>query len=414
MFEHLFSHPSVVARHRAGPYAAERERYLTYCAQQGYAHATLRLKARELLWIARKLHVYPDLRVTPAQLAAVAQGWHDRQRCWGRPLNTRRTRARFLAEARAWLRFLGSWCVSPEAVPFAEYREAFATWMADARGLSPVTIHCRSRSIDQFLRWYGARRSSFAEVQLEDIDAFLTTCGHQGLSRLSVRNLAAALRAFFRYAGTQGWCRAAMAEAIQGPRVYAHASLPAGPPWPTVQGLLATLDTDQPGDIRDRAILMLFALYGFRVREVAQLCLDHLDWDQDVLWVPRPKTRHTTPYPLLPVVGQAIIRYLLTVRPPSPHRALFLTLTPPFRPMSGSALHGLTSKHLQALGVQTLHHGPHALRHACAIHLVAAGFSLKEIGDHLGHRSTEATRVYAKVDLAGLRAVAAMDVGGLL
>jgi integrase/recombinase XerD len=204
------------------------------------------------------------------------------------------------------------------------------------------------------------------------------------------------------------------AEAIQGPRVYAHASLPAGPPWHTVQSLLATLDTDQPGDIRDRAILMLFALYGFRVREVAQLCLDHLDWDQDVLWVPRPKTRHTAPYPLLPVVGQAIIRYLRTVRPPSPHRALFLTLTPPFRPMSGSALHGLTSKRLQALGVQTVHHGPHALRHACAIHLVAAGFSLKEIGDHLGRRSTEATRVYAKVDLAGLRAVAAMDVGGLV
>ena len=45
MFEHLFSHPSTVARHRAAPYAAERERYLTYCAQQGYAHTTLRLKA---------------------------------------------------------------------------------------------------------------------------------------------------------------------------------------------------------------------------------------------------------------------------------------------------------------------------------------------------------------------------------
>src|SRR5712692_4779103 len=122
MFEHLFSHPSVVARHRAGPYVAERERSLTYCAQQGYAHATLRLKARELLWVARKLRAYPDLRVTPAQLVAVAHGWHDRQRSYGRPLNPRRTRARFLAEARAWLRFLGGWCVSLETVPFAECR----------------------------------------------------------------------------------------------------------------------------------------------------------------------------------------------------------------------------------------------------------------------------------------------------
>jgi len=46
--------------------------------------------------------------------------------------------------------------------------------------------------------------------------------------------------------------------------------------------------------------------------------------------------------------------------------------------------------------------------------LVADGLSLKEIGDHLGHRSTSATRVYAKVNLSGLREVAAFDLGELL
>jgi site-specific recombinase XerD len=45
--------------------------------------------------------------------------------------------------------------------------------------------------------------------------------------------------------------------------------------------------------------------------------------------------------------------------------------------------------------------------------LVAEGFSLKHIGDHLGHRSAYATRIYAKVDLAGLREVADFDLGGL-
>jgi integrase/recombinase XerD len=45
--------------------------------------------------------------------------------------------------------------------------------------------------------------------------------------------------------------------------------------------------------------------------------------------------------------------------------------------------------------------------------LVAQGLSLKEIGDHIGHRSTSATRVYAKVDLLGLREVAAFDLGEL-
>jgi site-specific recombinase XerD len=54
------------------------------------------------------------------------------------------------------------------------------------------------------------------------------------------------------------------------------------------------------------------------------------------------------------------------------------------------------------------------LRHACATYLLNQGFSLKKVGDHLGHQSLSATQIYAKVDLAGLRTVAAFDLGGLL
>ncbi|MGB5830728.1 MAG: tyrosine-type recombinase/integrase [Thiohalocapsa sp.] len=73
----------------------------------------------------------------------------------------------------------------------------------------------------------------------------------------------------------------------------------------------------------------------------------------------------------------------------------------------------MTSSRLHHLGVQTPHWGPHALRHACACHLLAEGLSLDAIGDHLGHRSLSSTRHYAKVDLAGLREVARFDLGGL-
>jgi len=37
----------------------------------------------------------------------------------------------------------------------------------------------------------------------------------------------------------------------------------------------AALDTKRPKDVRDRAILMLFAIYGLRVGEVAKLRLEH-------------------------------------------------------------------------------------------------------------------------------------------
>jgi hypothetical protein len=41
---------------------------------------------------------------------------------------------------------------------------------------------------------------------------------------------------------------------------------------------------------------------------------------------------------------------------------------------------------------------------------VAEGFSMKEIGDQLGHRRAKATRIYAKGDLVGLREVANFDL----
>ena len=36
MFETLFKYPRVLARHREGPVADARERFLTHCAEQGW------------------------------------------------------------------------------------------------------------------------------------------------------------------------------------------------------------------------------------------------------------------------------------------------------------------------------------------------------------------------------------------
>lgn len=45
--------------------------------------------------------------------------------------------------------------------------------------------------------------------------------------------------------------------------------------------------------------------------------------------------------------------------------------------------------------------------------LLADGMSLKEIGDHLGHRCTSATMTYTKVDMISLREVGDFDLGEL-
>jgi integrase/recombinase XerD len=180
-----------------------------------------------------------------------------------------------------------------------------------------------------------------------------------------------------------------------------------------VQRLIASTATDFARDIRDRAILILLAAYGLRSSEVTGLRLEDVNWDSETVSIRRPKQRRAQEYPLVNEAGEAILRYLERSRPHCARRELFLTLKTPFRPLSRGSLYHLVSTRLVALGIRVPRHGPHSLRHACAGRLVSEGFSLKEIGDHLGHSSAYATRIYAKVDLAGLREVANYDLGGL-
>ena len=413
MFDQLYKSSQTIARHEAAPYAQERSRYLEYCRQRGDALSTVITKASDLLWIVRRLSVCADLHLTVAQVrAAVVERGEDDGAC-RRHLDSPAAHKRLLATARSWLRYLGSLREPAEQIPFQSRLDEYCRWAEHERGLSEATIYSFRQRIKQFLQWYGPRERPLSDVQITDCEAYLAVGGAHRWCRVSVRNVVDALQGFFLYGAAQGWSPPRLPQALHRPRIYAQESLPAGPPWGDVQRLFAQLDPNRPQDIRARAILMLFAVYGLRASEVAKLRLEDLDWAHDQLRVPRAKRREPQIYPLVPSVGNAIVRYLQAVRHPSAHREVFLTRISPYRPLSTGGLFNIVSAKLQSLEVPCAHHGPHALRHACACRLVAAGLSLKEVGDHLGHRSTSATRVYAKVDVVGLREVAAFDLGEL-
>jgi integrase len=200
---------------------------------------------------------------------------------------------------------------------------------------------------------------------------------------------------------------------LELPRIYRDETLPLGPIWSDVRLLLQELDTDHPRDVRDYAIVSLLAVYGMRAGEVTKLRLSDLDWKRDQLLVPRVKRRAPQRYPLVAAVGNRLTRYIQEVRPRCPRPEVFLGLRAPHRPLTQGALYAFIGPRLRRLGVTLAHWGPHTLRHACARQMLVGGLTLKEIGDHLGHRSAASTQVYAKVDLSGLREVAAFDLGEL-
>jgi len=410
MFEQLAKRGAALRRYRTEPYAQERERFLNHLWDCGYSLRRLRIINWRLLDIASRVDLSERTLYRREQLGEFAEAWTQQTRQPRmRPKTVQVKKAEFVFVAERWLRFLQRLDESAARQPFTEHLEQFLTHLKNDRGFSAVTIHNRRRSLGRFLAWLHGRGTPVCDVGPVDINDYLANCAACGWKRTTVSFHVQSLRSFFRYAGIQGWCPD-LSKIIDAPRLYTHESLPQGPSWDDVKRLIASEHGDSPVQIRNRAVLLLFAVYGFRLGEVQRMKLEDLDWERERILLHRPKLRKTHEYPLTQITGEAILRYLKEIRPRSRYRELFLSLRQPYRPISQSSLSTMVRVRMLRLGFAARRFGPHSLRHACATHLLAEGFSLKQIGDHLGHVSAAATRIYAKVDVKGLREVASLEM----
>jgi len=399
MFNQLFIRPTVLARHCADPLAKERSSYLAHLAAQGSSRESLTQTAPYLLVIADMLCLgaHPDRMISVNEIGQAAKRWAMRREKRKNHKPGRGSRRSFISIATRWLAFIGRLEFQLDHVScFEPWLAEFDDYMRNERGLSAVTRRSRRWVISHFLTKLAADGSSPGTVIIADVDAYLQRLGEEcHYSRASLQMVAGCLRAFFRYGATRGWCGKGIADAIKSPRVYSLDSLPCGPAWEDVKRLLALTEGDSPINIRDRAIIMLLAIYGLRAGEVTRLRLENFDWQGELLSVPCSKTRKGRVFPLTRPVGDAVLRYVTQVRPRTHHREVFLSLTAPIQPMQ--VLWPIVALRLRRLGVELPHHGPHALRHACATHLLAESLSLKEIGDHLGHRIPPRSRIDAAI-----------------
>ena len=414
MFDVLFKREAAVARHTSAPLLAERLHFLEQLRDVGAARRTLRRCAHQMLCIGESFRWKFTGPVTKRQIDAATDRWITRPS--RRKTPGRATRVAFSGTARSWLRSMGLLQAEVAAVPGDEYLQAYAAFMLHERNLSPTTIRIRCCRAAEFLRLLAEQGRHVAELEWGDVDRILALKGRRDrLTRRSIQTYAYNLRSFLRHLEEGQHCRPGLAEAVRPIRVYQHETLPAGPSWDTVCRLLDAMQGEQRSEIRDRAIMLLFALYGLRAAEVQRLSLDDLDWEHEVVRVRRSKQHPRVEcYPLVDIAGDAIAKYLRLVRPKSARREVFLQLRAPFQPLGSSALWQVVSRRLRPVDPALEHHGPHALRHACATRLLAQGLNMKEIGDFLGHRHPATTALYAKVDLAGLRRVADIDLGRFL
>jgi Site-specific recombinase XerD len=178
-----------------------------------------------------------------------------------------------------------------------------------------------------------------------------------------------------------------------------------------VDQLIAGCSGDEPGALRDRALLELLYSTGARISEAVGIDVDDLDVaDRTVLLRGKGGKQRIVP------VGRpalaAVEAYRVRARPglaakgrgtgPGNSGALLLNARGG-RLSRQSAWHALRAA-AEFAGV-TSAVSPHTLRHCFATHLLAGGADVRVVQELLGHASVTTTQIYTHVTVDTLREV---------
>ena len=157
-------------------------------------------------------------------------------------------------------------------------------------------------------------------------------------------------------------------------------SLPRGVGTDQVAALLGVCDPATALGARDRALVMILVRLGLRAGEAARLRLDDIDWASGHLRVTGKGREHSLPLPV--DVGQALEAWL-RLRPPALDRAVFVRMRAPRQMMTTSGISGIIARLSDLAGIDRIY--AHRLRHTAAMDVLAAGGTLTEAKELLGH-----------------------------
>ena len=290
---------------------------------------------------------------------------------------------------------------SPVDRLLAEYRD----YLLRERGLTAGSV----AHLERVARLFLAERTVPLEDALRRLSANEVTgfvvaqCGPGGRSGASAKILTNGLRSLLRYLHLVGFIDRPLAQAVPRAAGWRLGSLPRPLETEHVAWLLESCDTSTVVGLRDLAILTLLARLGLRASEVAQLCLDDIDWRAGEVTI-HGKGSTSERLPLPHEVGERLVSYLRQGRPPVDFREVFVTMHAPLRPLSPIAVTHVVATACKRAGVEPVH--AHRLRHTLASDLLRAGTPLAQIAPILRHASVATTAIYAKIDREALRALA--------
>jgi site-specific recombinase XerD len=416
MLENYFVRPTTLDRIRSSWIFPAIEQYVGWMGEQRYTERSVLHRVPVLIRFGEyaKAHGASELTHLPEHVEPFVQAW-VRERARGRgSARARKAGQEVRNPICQMLRlavpgYLGPGRPRKPDNPFEREAPGFLAYLVEEKGLRPRSVqqyrfHLRQFAI--YLERIGAE--DLRKLSPAVLSGFIAEYGRR-VAWTTLRNACGTLRVFLRYLHREGMLTKDLSSLVEFPQSYRNASIPRSISWEQVEQVLAAVDRRSACGKRDYAMLLLLATYGLRACEVAALTLDDLDWRNERLTIRDRKAGNTTTYPLSTVVGAAIIDYLENARPTTTYREVFIRAAAPLAPIGHAAVVARAGHFIRKAGISVPRAGSHVLRHSCVQRLLNAHFSLKQIGDYVGHRNASSTQIYSKIAVEQLREVAIGD-----
>jgi site-specific recombinase XerD len=405
MLDQFFESRDTLRRLRSGVLGAHLDSFADHLATCGYAAATARSQLTRLghfdQWMTRRRRVLGELNDELVDTFV-----HDRRRLGKLQRGDSVTAHQFLAHLRADGVIPSSAPVIDET-PLGRLQRQYEQYLVLERGLAAATVtnYCG------FFRAFLSERFGTGPMDLRGLDvSTVTTFVVRQAPTMSpgrAKLMVTALRSIFQFFLQRGAIERDLAACVPRMSDWRLATIPKYLSPDEVERLLQACDRQTSVGRRDQAILLLLARLGLRAGEIVALELDDIHWRAGEMTVRSSKRLPQDRLPLPREVGEALATYIRRDRPPHPTRRVFLCTKAPRRGFTGpSTVSTIVRRALARAGLCPALKGAHLLRHSLATRMLRHGASLPEIGQVLRHRGVTTTEIYAKVDLAGLHALA--------
>ena len=240
----------------------------------------------------------------------------------------------------------------------------FGHWLRQHRGIGEETICAHARNVARLLPTLGNEPDRYSAVLIRDV--LLQRL--ENTTRSTARSTATSLRMYLRYLASVGRCRAKLIDAVPSVPDWKLSTLPQYLSPEQVEHTIACCDVATPDGRRNRTILLLMSVLALRAFDIVNLRMTDIDWNRAELRV-SGKSKCEATLPLPQAVGDALLDYIINVRPRVSEARVFLRAIAPYRPFRGSStVSTIARRALARAGVDRSGRkkGAHVFRHTAA------------------------------------------------